>query len=469
MDRLTVVISGARGFVGSRLAEELSPRAHVIGLTRGTASRKPDDAVAAWRQCDLFSYEDAHAALEGADVAVYLVHAMMPSARLTQARFEDLDLISADNFARAARARGVKQIVYLGGLIPDGAGLSKHLESRREVERVLGAHGVPVTALRAGLVVGAGGSSLEMMIRLVERLPVMVCPRWMRMRTQPIDLEDVVKLLAYCTGRAETLGRTYDIGGPDVMTYQQMVESTARALGKRRPMLPVSLFSTGLSCLWVSVVTGAPRALVRPLIDSLNHETIAHARTLQDDAGIPGRCFDARLRAALAARTAAAPRAFRGVSGPGHSDARSVQRLPLPLGYDAEQVAHLYAVWLVRFLPILRTRKEGEHRVSFYAPPLARALLTLAYSPSSSSPDRAIMYVVGGMLARPYDRGRLEFVRVPERREVLAALHDFHPRLPWWIYVLSQARVHEWVMHAYGRYLARVPGEAPSPQRAPDL
>ena len=457
MPGLTVVVSGARGFVGKRLAETLAPHAHVIGLTRGDSTLRAGDPVAAWRRCDLFSYDDALAALEGADVAVYLVHAMMPSARLTQARFEDLDAISADNFARAAQAQGVKQIVYLGGLIPDEARLSRHLESRQEVERVLGAHGVPVTALRAGLVVGAGGSSLEMMIRLVERLPTMICPRWMRMRTQPIDLEDVVQLLAYCVGREDTFGQTFDVGGPEVMTYQEMVEATARALGKPRKLLAVRVFSTSLSCLWVSLVTGAPRALVRPLIDSLNHETIAHERTLQARAGLPGRTFEQSLAAALALRgRSGKPRAFAGASGHAHSDARSVQRLPLPRGFDAERVARTYESWLVGFLPILRARQEGDHAVSFYVVPFGRALLTLAYSPTSSSEDRALLYVIGGLLARPYDRGRLEFLRVPERPEILAALHDFHPRLPWWIYIFSQALVHRWVMHAFGRYLARI-------------
>jgi uncharacterized protein YbjT (DUF2867 family) len=473
MSDLTVAISGARGFVGSRLASVLAPRARVIGLTRGRSVQHAEGPVNEWRRCDLFSYEDAYAALESVDVAFYLVHAMMPSARLTQARFEDLDALSADNFARAAKARGVRQIVYLGGLIPEGVRLSSHLESRREVERVLAAPGVPLTVLRAGLVVGATGSSFQMMTRLVRRLPVMICPAWMRMRTQPIDLDDVVQLLSFCVDREQTFGQTYDIGGPEVMSYQQMVEATARALGKERKLVPIGLLSTGLSCLWVSLVTGAPRALVRPLIDSLNHETVARDRRLQELAGVPGKTFAESLTTALGAQQRERspkrerPRAFVGEQRESASDARSVQRLPLPPGFDAERVAREYEDWLVRFLPILRARRTSEHVVTFHLAPLAWwPLLVLAYSPTASTEHRALLYVAGGALARPYDRGRLEFTRVPDRAEVLAAVHDFHPRLPWWLYLATQALVHRWVMYAFGRHLERIGRGVSTPAHA---
>lgn len=468
MGRLTVAISGARGFVGGRLAEVMAADARVIGLSRNLPS-SPFAHVAEWRRCDLFSYEDAYAALEGVDVAYYLVHAMMPSARLTRGRFEDLDVISADNFARAARARGVRQIVYLGGLIPQGVELSRHLASRREVEHVLSAHGVPVTALRAGLVVGRNGSSFSMLFRLVQRLPVMLCPGWMRMRTQPIDLEDVVRLLAFCADRPDTLGKVFDIGGPDVMTYQDMVQATARALGKRRFMLPVRHFSTRLSCLWVSLVTGAPRALVRPLVDSLNHETVAHERTLQERAGVTGRPFaDSLAEAVESGPGREQPVAFRGWRGTAEPKARSVQRLRLPAGWDAEGVAREYLAWLVRALPVLRVRRHDALKVSFQLWTWSLPLLLLEFAPHASTSDRALFYVRGGALARGAQSGRLEFLMVPGTQEVLAAVHDFRPRLPWWLYVISHALVHELVMWAFGRHLARLSsGRSHLPQEHP--
>ncbi len=460
MGDLNVAISGARGFVGGRLAQELAGQARIVGLSRTLPSHNGPH-VAEWRRCDLFNYEDAYAALEGIDIAFYLVHAMMPSGRLTRARFEDLDVISADNFARAARARGVRQIVYLGGLIPDVPHLSRHLESRREVEHVLSAHGVPVTALRAGMVVGRSGSSFSMLFRLVRRLPVMLCPAWMRMHTQPIDLEDVVRLLAYCVDRKDTFGRKFDIGGPDVMTYQDMVQATARAMNKRRVMIPVRHFSTRLSCLWVSLVTGAPRALVRPLVDSLNHETVAHELLLQQQAGVVGRSFATSLAEAIEAGPGEQPVAFQGWRSAAEPKARSVQRLALPSGWNAERVAREYLEWLVAALPVVRVKKDNALRVSFNLWALALPLLLLELAPGASTYDRALFYVRGGALAQAGGGGRLEFLCVSGKSEILAAVHDFRPRLPWWLYVISHALVHELVMWAFGRHLARLARKEP--------
>src|SRR5690606_17786672 len=154
----------------------------------------------------------------------------------TQGDFSDHDLVAADNFARAASHAGVRQIVYLGGLVPEGD-LSAHLRSRLEVEHALAQHGVPVTALRAGMVVGPGGSSTDIMLRLVRRLPAMICPSWTTTLTQPIALSDCVELLTWCLGETRTFGESFDVGGPDVLTYRDMMQRAAAALGLKRPML----------------------------------------------------------------------------------------------------------------------------------------------------------------------------------------------------------------------------------------
>ena len=184
--RKRIAIAGASGFVGRALIEALRADYDVIALTRAPGGARSDGVE--MRSCDLFNMRDAERALAGADAAFYLVHSMMPSARLTQGRFDDMDLICADNFARGAKAHGVAHITYLGGLLPppEDLELSRHLESRLEVERTLAAHGAAVTTLRAGLVVGAGGSSFQMMTRLVERLPFMVGPLWTRSLSQAI-------------------------------------------------------------------------------------------------------------------------------------------------------------------------------------------------------------------------------------------------------------------------------------------
>ncbi len=282
--RPMVVVGGGSGFIGHALGVKLAERFDVVGTSR--AERQPDRHFTAWRRGDLFNLREAEAILAGARFAIYLVHSMLPSARLTQAAFEDLDLLCADNFARAAKKAGVEQIVYLGGLVPDTKDLSPHLASRLEVEETLGRYGVPVTTLRAGLVIGGGGSSFEIMTRLVERLPAMVVPKWTLTRMQPVAVDDVVALLSFVVGRKECYGETYDVGAPEALDYRTLMAMCAEILGLKRSMVPVPLFTPGLSRLWVSLVTGAPRALVAPLVESLRHEMVARDLRLAELAGL---------------------------------------------------------------------------------------------------------------------------------------------------------------------------------------
>ncbi|MGH0028913.1 MAG: NAD(P)H-binding protein, partial [Myxococcota bacterium] len=437
-----VAVAGATGFVGKRLLPRLAEEHAVVALGRRVRpSSEPGDGPGLhWRRCDLFSLRETEQALEGVDVAVYLVHSMQPSARLTQARFEDVDLLLADNFARAAAAQGVRRIVYLGGLVPSGEALSTHLASRLEVEEALGGHGTPVTAVRAGLIVGAGGSSLHILTRLVGRLPVMICPSWTSNPSQPIALDDVVRILQRCVDDEETTGRVCEVGGPDVFTYREMMRETARALNKRRLMLPVPVFSPGLSRLWVSLVTGSPKALVAPLIQSLRHPMVADDRWLQERMQLPGEPFPSALRRALASEGR--------VREP---TVRSIQRLPRPAGVDAEWVADEYLSWLPRFLrPFLRAERDGDVcRLGLVGS--RRTGMRLAFDRERSSESRAVLRVTGGALAdlREPDerqRPRLEFRIAPDGRHVLAAVQDFRPRLPWWIYVATQAQLHAFVM-----------------------
>jgi uncharacterized protein YbjT (DUF2867 family) len=464
--RPRVAVAGASGFVGQALLRVLARDFDVVALARDPG-RRADAAPegVTWRACDLFSLLDAERALEGADLAVYLVHSMLPSARLVQGSFEDLDLIAADNFGRAARAAGVRRIVYLGGLLPDGGALSRHLASRLEVEETLRASGVPLTTLRAGLVVGAGGSSFEMLVRLVRRLPAMLCPAWTLTRTQPVALSDVVATLRAALTREEALGATIDVGGPEVLTYRGMLAETARQLGLRRHLVPLSLFSPRLSTLWVRAVTGAPRALVAPLVESLSHEMVARDRTLQVALAGEAKPFRAALASALAEGSGATA-LERMRERPTVRLVRSVQRLPLPRGWDAAAAARAYGTWLPRaFRPFLDVRTEGGTRLAFRLRPLRTPLLVLEPSPERSSPSRALFYIRGGLLARDGERGRLEFREALGGRVLLAAIHDFEPRLPWPLYVATQAVAHVVVMRAFGRHLAAA-GPRPGGQAA---
>ncbi len=463
--RKKVVVAGASGFIGSQLIEQLLPHYDVIGLTR---YQKESEGNLTWRQCDLFSLLQAEHALRGADYAFYLVHSMMPTSHLTQASFEDMDLILADNFARAAAREGLKHIVYLGGIIPNSKNLSRHLRSRQEVEETLASHGVPVTTLRASVIVGPQGSSFQMIEKLVRRLPVMLCPSWTRSLTQPVALSDAIAALSGVIGQGRYYHRAYDIGGADIVSYLELLRMTAEAMGKKRLIVPVPFHSPKLSYFWLSVVTGSPVELTKPLVESLKDAMVARNLELQQALGQTPQRLRPAIRKALQEKEALSLRAkarkkrkqYRAVKDdPELKDVRSVQRLNLPPGKDAVWIAEKYTIWLPRYMrPFIRVRVDTNRRIRFFILGIAFPLLELSYSESRSTKDRTLFYITGGLLSQNDNnlRGRLEFREVLGGRCVLAAIHDFTPSLPWFIYNQTQARAHLWVMHAFQRYLKNI-------------
>ena len=465
--RPRVVIAGASGFVGRALIPRLATRFDVVALSRATASEAADPSGVRWQRCDLFSLRETSLALAGADYAVYLVHSMMPSARLTQGSFADIDLVIADNFARAAQQAGIRQIVYLGGLAASDQSLSLHLQSRLEVERTLGSRGVPVTAVRAGLVVGAGGSSFQILMRLVRRLPLMLCPKWTQTLTQPIALADVVEVLAGAIGAPDATGAVLDVGGPDVLSYREMMQRTAALLGKRTRAFSVPYFTPGLSRLWVTLVTQTPRALVAPLIQSLRHPMVSSGDDLTKRLGRPGLGFEESVRQALADE-AASPDVKRETQLATLAQerrrlrvartVRSIQRLTLPPGRDAAWIAHEYTAWLPRLLwPFIQVDVDDTGSCRFRLQPFGLLLLHLRLEHEHSANDRQLFRIDGGVLVRRRDGvepGRLEFREVLNGRFVLSAIHDFEPALPWTLYAVTQALVHLWVMRRFERHLA---------------
>lgn len=456
-----VVIAGARGFIGQALIAALADSFEIIGLSR--RSQDSDDGVE-WRACDLFSRAQTEEALRGAEVAVYLVHSMLPSARLTQGDFEDMDLICADNFARGARANGVQHIVYLGGILPTGTGVSRHLESRHEVEIALGAYGTPVTSLRAGLIVGPNGSSTAIVVRLVKKLPVMLCPAWTRMNTQPIALQDVIHLLKFCLENPEqTKNQAFDIGGKELMTYKGMMAQTARIMGVKRLMMDVPFDSPRISTGWVSAFTEAPLELVAPLIESLQHSMVAEDDRLLELASLKPTPFEVSMREAVEFefKKSKNPVAFdkKGSRNAEESTVRSVQRLPLPHGRHATWVAEEYARWLPDFLAPLMRVKVKDRMTCFYVKGIARPLLELELAEISAE-DRQVFWIRGGLLAHPNPKGRLEFREVLGGHATLAAIHDFRPKLPWYLYRYSQALAHLFVMHGFSEHLAESRAES---------
>ena len=266
-EHLTVLVTGATGFIGRRLVPELVERGHTVrAMTRRPEKYDgPGQPVAG----DVFDRASLTDPLSGADVAVYLVHS------LDDPNFEEKDADAARTFAKAAVACGVKQIVYLGGLGADDDDLSAHLRSRREVEELLGETGVPVTVLRAAIVVGAGGISWELTRQLVKNLPAMVVPRWVNTRTQPIAVDDVIRYLAGVVGLEAAFGRTFEIGGPEQLTYLEMLQVASEVKdGHRLPIVKVPVLTPKLSSYWLAFVTDVDATTGRNLIDSMGTEVV---------------------------------------------------------------------------------------------------------------------------------------------------------------------------------------------------
>lgn len=299
-------MAGATGFVGSAVVRALNDRGNeVTALTRRPEAYHGAGCPV---RADISDDASLGRALEGHDAAYYFVHSLGGSD------FAAKDRAGAHAFAGAATRAGVGQVVYLGGLGDDADDLSDHLRSRREVESIL-MDEAPTTALRAGIVIGDGGISWEILRQLVERLPVMITPRWVRTRTQPIALSDALADLVGVLGRSETIGETYEIGGPSALTYQQMMITVGRITGRRRFIVPVPLLSPRLSSHWLRLVTDVDLPTAAALVDSMTNEVIVHDHALDRLLDLTPMSFERAVEAALAARAARLDEETRGASG----------------------------------------------------------------------------------------------------------------------------------------------------------
>lgn len=300
----TALVTGATGYVGGRLVRELLEAGFKVRIL----ARRPEKVLdSPWAdkvtviQGNAHSREDLKRAMEGSELAYFLVHSLQQGAALEQSESE-----LALEFAESARATGVGRIIYLGGLAPQipEESMSPHMRSRVRVGQILAGSGIPTIEFRASVIIGSGSASFEMLRYLTERLPAMVTPRWVHTRTQPIAIRDVLRYLVLAADIPLDVSRVFEIGGPEVLSYEEMMQRYAAAAGlRKRIILPINVLTPELSSHWVSVVTPVPRAIARPLVQSLRHPAVCRehdvAQWIPDPPGglVP---FEESVRLALA-------------------------------------------------------------------------------------------------------------------------------------------------------------------------
>ncbi len=446
----SIAIAGATGFIGRWFIHQYHQKYKIIALSRSNVKSESYPNVE-WRTVDLYSLSSTTAALQGADYALYLVHSMQPSTRLNQGNFEDTDLLLADNFGRAAERCALKQIVFVGGILPkDSADFSTHLRSRYETEQTLAGRTVPMTAIRAGIIIGPGGSSFDVLKNLVKRLPVMACPSWCKSPSQPIDIADMLTILDEALGNEQVFNQGLEVGGKTTLSYMDLLKKTAGAMKKRRRIFSIPFFTLGFSKLWVALFANSSRTFVSPLIESLRHDM--RVKDHQPYVFQPSKVgIDESIHKALYSSPPRLRRRF--FAKEEKNTVRSVQRLANPAHKSVAWIAAAYPKWLPTLFRYVLKAKDQQGEICFQL--MGLTLLKLKYIDDRSDEERKLFFIVGGRLSKRGDHGWLEFRSVLGNRYVIAAIHEFVPSLPWIIYRYTQAVVHLIVMHRFARFLSR--------------
>lgn len=444
-----ILLTGASGYIGSHLMNKLKDNYEIIAISRNIENKSNEHNVT-WKAADLFDLNEITEVMEDIDIAIYLVHSMMPSAKLTQASFEDMDALLADNFAKAASYNKVQHIVFMSGLIPNTSELSPHLRSRLECEQILGSYGVPVSTLRAGLIIGSKGSSYPILKKLVDRLPGLLLPKWAYNTTLPVAIDDVIDGLYKIVERQPNKNESIDIGGPSHMTYKDLFKQTAEVLDKRLPTIDLPIIPIWLSKYWVKLISGVPKEMVYPLMDSLIHDMIRNDENIVKDISIGKIDYKESVRNALEEETKTQKKGKSSRKGD-IKDVRAISRVVLPKDVNMIQLAESYANFLNRITLNVVNSDFNEDNFTISVPCLNKDLLLLSKDFKASNNERILYRIVGGDFALDSDGGnaRLEFRRLPNSDACIIALQEYEPTLPWWVYKYTQAKVHKSVMNLF--------------------
>lgn len=303
-----VLILGGTGFIGRRLVRELAGRDIKLRLLVRNPSKTsgiiPEGKDVEVVPGDLMDKKSLHQVLQGIHSCYYLVHSMGGRTITTNTEFAKKDKEAAKQVIHAADSQGVRRVIYLGGLGEKNKDLSEHLRSRAEVAEILSSGKALTTILRAAVIIGAGGASYEMLRYLVERLPVMICPKWIHTRIQPIAVQNVIEYLAGCLMNPETAGETFDIGGPEILTYKMMMQKYAEARGiAKRVIIDVPLLTPALSAYWVDLVTPISSGIAHPLIDGMKNEVVCQDNRIEQYIPINKMSFEDAVKRAFAEET----------------------------------------------------------------------------------------------------------------------------------------------------------------------
>lgn len=445
---MRITVAGASGFVGKNLLNKLGDKFILRALSR---SNKESLGGIEWCEADLFSFNSTLKALENTDVAIYLVHSMLPSSKLFQGNFQDTDLFLADNFSKACVQNNVKQIIYLGGLTPE-TGISKHLESRREVEDVLKSSGIPVTILRAGMVVGDGGSSFEILKNLVSNLPFMVLPSWTKSKTQTIYIDDLINVIIESIDNELFFNQTINVVNGEKITYEKLIRQTSKHLGKKESMIPVPINYSSFSKLWVKFFGETDYELVSPLIDSLLCDLPAPEIPALIEKLVVHRTFESML-VKIPKEKLKHSKMKRKSTG---NTVRSIQRLSNCSMISEKKICDEYLNWLPRYMKHFIKANTIGNKVLFLVNGTNLPLLILERIEKDDPLDRIKFHIVGGALSKTKDTGWLEFRVVANGKYTLASINEFIPSLPWYLYRYTQAIMHAKVMNAFSSHLAKM-------------
>ena len=456
MTKLRIGIAGASGFIGQAAIKKLSADYNIKAICRKLPKQKDNHENVLWYCCDLYNLKEAEIAFKDCDYILYLIHSMQKGNRLTQSSFDDLDLIIADNVMRSAILNKVKQIIYIGGILPEvNLNISKHLKSRNEVEVVLSCAGIPLTTIRAAIIIGAESSSFQILYRLIKRLRFMVTPKWTKSYSQPIDVNDVIEFICCCIGNEEIFNKTIDVHGSELLSYNELMTRISKIMNLKRTAITIPFFSLGLSKFWLHIITGIDYFTISPLVDSLKYNLSANNSVLFNKyIPNPINLNDSLQRAISQSKKMEKTKRNNVVLE--ESKVRTVQRLYLPIGWDAIKLGREYINWLPKvFFTIIRSKvKNNVVKFTFFNV----NLLTFEFSQERSSKDRQLFYIRGGLLVikKETPHARFEFRISPHEQTAIAAIHDYYPSLPWPIYRIFQANIHKLVMYLFNKHLIKI-------------